>query len=298
MKVASFMFSCIAATGPFAGSSGPLSLPFAGKPPIELVSGGSCYADREYENDASTGRNVTLGISADTLGKKVLLRWRCRNSSTSIPALEIQKEAVAFWPTALCYSWSDDHVVYVAGRNSQDKPVLEKWTIGTDFLMTESAVQAGQTGVGQTSVSTPTIDRDVLPIDPAIGQVSSIAINPWTLPGAEEVWLLDWTAKIAWGVSPSTGARTQRVALSAIGSFQTVTIRQHSIVGGVIILQRRPWHVEAASWIRSSVKSPNLDPDFLVEYDNNMDGVIDGSEVIVRATMMQHQLYSTGNWLH
>lgn len=264
-----------------------------GKPPVELQAAGMAYATREFENNQTTGRRVNAGISADTLGKKVLFKWEGTSSSQVVPFAKNVKESVSFWPTALCFSMTDHHILFVAGRSTVDTPVLERWTIEDDYTITEVTTIDGTRAL----FAAPTIEREAIPIDQGIGQISSIAASPWALASApEEVWVLDWTAKVVWGVNPTDGSKVQRANTTEVGKYRTLDMKEHSILGGVCLLVRCPWFAETGSWLRSAARFPTFDPDLRVMYDNDNDGVIDSTEVVSRAVMMQHALWSTGTW--
>ena len=158
---------------------------------------------------------------------------------------------------------------------------------------------ATSTDVSAESVSflPTTLTRTPLPIAATLGNVCDLTAV--LLPGpvaTEELWLFEWESRSVFAVTAATGALTLRVPAAAAAPFRTITARSHSIYGEVVSFERKPWQMAWSNWMKCVRESPGLDPDLHVLFDQDRDGVMEGSFVIPWDTIDTHPLYATGSF--
>jgi hypothetical protein len=241
------------------------------------------------------GEYLRVSIAIDTKKRKVHFVYSASAGAGARDPDRSMVESVSFTPTALCRSRVNPRGFYIAGRSSA-QAVLEFWQFNTDEVM--QLVPRTPPARSSTDFDPPTITRTALPMSNSIGWPCDMtAISPCTVSGAsEEVWVMEWESRDVYGISPTSGAKTLRIAAALTGNYRSMDAETHSIFGDVVILQRRPWHTSLGSWSHKVHDDPTIDPDLFVLYDTNLDGVMEASETISTATRSAHALYSTGSF--
>ena len=274
----------LVATAWFNAAHAPKLL--AGEPPSELQALANCSFTVK-PLDAGPDRYVKMQISFDTMQKRVFVHWTAKSQAAAAPLMRYTSYNTAYYPTAMDHSFDNSNVFYIAGSNSLGR-VLQKWTVGSIGTLAASGTPL------QTTFTPPSIDRDALPIDSSIQSISCLTVNKWPPGGgSEEVWVLEWETRTVYAIDRTTGVKQLRVGPTLALPYRSIDMKRHSIFGAVCFFRRRPFFLSEPAWAGSGA----VDPDMLVTYDQNLDGVIDGNWTITWAQQSIHPLYVSGTWL-
>jgi hypothetical protein len=261
--------------------------PSTGEPPDELRALPNGGMTRTVFSD-DAGRFVRMSVSIDTTFKRVLVRWIAQAGSGAASSVRFTTHAVAFHPTAVDLSFEDPEAFYVVGSDASGE-VLQRWCVGPIEDLTASGTPL------ETSFTPPEFQRETLPIDASIRDVCSLTVNPHRPGGGgEEVWVFEWESRNVYAIDGVDGHKSLRIASTIAAPYRSIHMMRHSIYGSICFLNRCPFFISASDWIRCRVP----DPDFLVTYDQDLDGVIDGTWTIPWSSQTSHVLYSTGEFVH
>ncbi len=232
------------------------------------------------------GRFLEGDVALDTEAKGISITWTGMASAAAAREFVEINYPLSFFPTAIARSSDDPMSFYIAGSSLQH-PVLEKWTLN-EYTLAEGTDLTGT----KVSVLTPPSPRmNPLLIDPTIGSICCLAVNQWPAGGGgEEVWIFGWESRAVFVTDRRTGLKQERVSNSVVGGFRTIATQRHTVYGAVFVFTRRPWFTEPGSWAGSD------DPNFVVLYDQNLDGVVDGNFDIPWSSWQTHALYTTGTF--
>ncbi len=237
---------------------------------------------------------LRVRVASSATMREVVLRWRGKARSGAATSTDLSAQSVSFLPTAWTRSRVDPKAFVIAGRSALGL-VLEQWRFEDDGAVTPEWIAAA--GRWNSKLERATLTRTPLPIAATLGNVCNLTTV--LLPGpvaTEELWLFEWESRSVFAVMAATGALTLRVPAAIAAPFRTITARSHSIYGEVVSFERKPWQMAWSNWLKCVRESPGLDPDLQVLFDQDRDGVMEGSFVIPWDTVDTHPLYATGSF--
>lgn len=243
----------------------------------------------------SSDRYLRTRISLTTHSRTLDVIWTGQAGTNVRKEFVSQSHRLSFAPTAMTRSIDDPHALYLAGTSDTGSPVLQRWDLGSPTLRAaprpdgekgrESADAQNLAGV--TVFTIPAIEKTTLAVDPRIGHIADLTVNP--RPGGEEVWLLEWETGDVITTDPVTGVKNLIVAGTELHGARSMNTMRHTVYGNVFIFMKKMW------W-HTRFKTHELK--YSVLYDSNQDGVLDGQFIEVDwMSRKETPLYTSGEWI-